>query len=154
MLHGIFKFDGHPFIMTGFHRNIEGIGPHMVFVIREFTPSHERVKILYFLHSCFGSVGIVILQNYLDKHHVTIFFFGANEFSVGRWGTNKSDLKSDLKSELNLRTFSVTNEIDGSGGVGESGWFSGLPLSSSFSSVLSWESLCCLGWIVIALIEL
>ncbi|GKE37409.1 hypothetical protein Tco_1460814 [Tanacetum coccineum] len=66
-------------------------------------------------------------------------------------GTNPSD----SKSELNLRTFSVMNEIYGSGGVGESGWFSGMPLSSSsFSSVLLWESLCCLGWIVMTLIEL
>ncbi|GKD75606.1 hypothetical protein Tco_1333888 [Tanacetum coccineum] len=71
--------------------------------------------------------------------------------ALGDGGTNPSD----SKSELDLRTFSVTNEIDGSGGVGESGWFSELPLySSSLSSVLSWESLCFLGWIVMALIEL
>ncbi|GJX03486.1 hypothetical protein Tco_0189402 [Tanacetum coccineum] len=71
--------------------------------------------------------------------------------ALGDRGTNPSD----SKSELNLRTFSVMNEIDGSGGVGESGWFFELSLSSSlFSSVLSWESLCCLGWIVMALIEL
>ncbi|GKE72636.1 hypothetical protein Tco_1534677, partial [Tanacetum coccineum] len=58
------------------------------------------------------------------------------------------------KSELNLRTFLVMNEIVESGGVEESGWFFELSLSSSlFSSVPSWESLCCLGWIVMALIE-
>ncbi|GKD86452.1 hypothetical protein Tco_1357606 [Tanacetum coccineum] len=68
------------------------------------------------------------------------------------WGTNQSD----SKNELSLKTFSVINKIDGSSGV--EGWtpiFSGLTFySSSFSSVMSaWESLCCLGWIVTALIE-
>ncbi|GJU33311.1 hypothetical protein Tco_1176900 [Tanacetum coccineum] len=59
-------------------------------------------------------------------------------------------------SKLNLRTFSVMNETDGSGGVEESKWiFYGLSFSSSsFSSVLlSWGSLCCSGQIVTALIE-
>ncbi|GKD14227.1 hypothetical protein Tco_1198634 [Tanacetum coccineum] len=37
---------------------------------------------------------------------------------LGDGGTNPSD----SKSELNLRTFSVMNETDGSGGVRESGW--------------------------------
>nr|GEZ97156.1 hypothetical protein [Tanacetum cinerariifolium] len=36
---------------------------------------------------------------------------------------------SNSKSELNLRTFSVRNEIDGSGGVEELEWLSGLSLS-------------------------
>ncbi|GKC69674.1 hypothetical protein Tco_1115557 [Tanacetum coccineum] len=65
------------------------------------------------------------------------------------WGTNPSD----SKNELSLRTFSVMNEIDGSGGMT---WiFSGLSFyPSSFSSGLSlWDSPCCLGWIVMALIE-
>ncbi|GJW27449.1 hypothetical protein Tco_0044324 [Tanacetum coccineum] len=53
--------------------------------------------------------------------------------ALGDGGTNPRD----SKSELNLRTFSVMNEIDRSGGVGESGWFSGLPLSSSSFSLLS-----------------
>nr|GEW87480.1 hypothetical protein [Tanacetum cinerariifolium] len=66
------------------------------------------------------------------------------------------DIKRRVESELNLRNFLVRNEIDGSGGVEESEWLSGLsPSSSSFSLVLSSrESLCCLGWIVMALIEL
>ncbi|GJX44694.1 hypothetical protein Tco_0261370 [Tanacetum coccineum] len=29
MLHGILRFDGHPSVMMGFLRNIEGIGPHI-----------------------------------------------------------------------------------------------------------------------------
>ncbi|GJY71859.1 hypothetical protein Tco_0475562 [Tanacetum coccineum] len=60
--------------------------------------------------------------------------------ALGDGGTNPSD----LKSELNLRTFSMMNEIDRSSGVEESEWFSGLsPFSSSFSLVLSSkESLC------------
>nr|GEV25035.1 hypothetical protein [Tanacetum cinerariifolium] len=29
MLHGIWRFDGHPSMMIGFLRNIEGIGPHI-----------------------------------------------------------------------------------------------------------------------------
>ncbi|GKD35398.1 hypothetical protein Tco_1250907, partial [Tanacetum coccineum] len=68
------------------------------------------------------------------------------------WGTNLSD----SKNELSLRTFSVINETDGSGGVeGSILIFFGLTFtSSSFSLVLSsWESLCCLGWIVMALIK-
>ncbi|GJZ58857.1 hypothetical protein Tco_0614673 [Tanacetum coccineum] len=67
-------------------------------------------------------------------------------------GTNPSD----SKNELSLRTFSVMNETDRSGGVEGLTWiFSGLSFfSSSFSYVLSsWESLCCLGWSVTALIE-
>ncbi|GJS10369.1 hypothetical protein Tco_0367165 [Tanacetum coccineum] len=72
--------------------------------------------------------------------------------ALGDGGTNPSD----SKSELNLRTFLVMNEIYRSGGVEESEWFSRLSLSSSsFSSVLSLrESLCCLGWIMMALIKL
>ncbi|GJR95020.1 retrovirus-related pol polyprotein from transposon TNT 1-94 [Tanacetum coccineum] len=70
--------------------------------------------------------------------------------ALGDGGTNPSD----SKSELNLRTFSVTNKIDGLGGVGESGWFSELPLSSSlFSLVLSWESLGSLDGIAMAFDE-
>ncbi|GJV55677.1 hypothetical protein Tco_1456682 [Tanacetum coccineum] len=42
--------------------------------------------------------------------------------ALGDGGTNPSD----SKSELNLRTFSVMNAIDGSGGVEESEWFFGL----------------------------
>ncbi|GKF45406.1 hypothetical protein Tco_0131958, partial [Tanacetum coccineum] len=55
--------------------------------------------------------------------------------ALGDGGTNSSD----LKSELNLRTFLVMNEIDGSGGVEESEWvFFRLSFSSSpFYSVLS-----------------
>ncbi|GJY08047.1 hypothetical protein Tco_0375101 [Tanacetum coccineum] len=98
---------------------------------------------LHFMLSCFGFfiAGIVVLRDYLDKHHVAVFLFGANEFSVGRRGTNPSD----SKNELNLRTFSVMNETDGLGGVEESKWiFSGLSFFSfSFSSVLLLrESLC------------
>ncbi|GJU79293.1 putative reverse transcriptase domain-containing protein [Tanacetum coccineum] len=103
MLHGILRFDGHPSMMMGFLRNIEGIGPHISSVLED-------------------------------------------------WGTNPSD----LKNELSLRTFLVMNETDGLGGVEGLAWiFSGLIFSSSsFSSVLSsWESLCCLGWIMMALIE-
>ncbi|GJR74031.1 reverse transcriptase domain-containing protein [Tanacetum coccineum] len=68
------------------------------------------------------------------------------------WGTNPSD----SKNELSLRTFSVINETDRSGGVeGSTSIFSGLTFSSSsfFSVLSSWELLCCLGWIVMALIE-
>ncbi|GJW95974.1 hypothetical protein Tco_0175646 [Tanacetum coccineum] len=68
------------------------------------------------------------------------------------WGINLSD----SKNELSLRTFSVMNEIDRSGGMEGLTWiFSGSSFSSSlFSSGLSlWDSPCCLGWIVIALIE-
>ncbi|GJX33534.1 hypothetical protein Tco_0243389 [Tanacetum coccineum] len=54
--------------------------------------------------------------------------------ALGDGGTNPSD----SKSELNLRTFLVMNAINGSGGVEQSEWFSGLFLfSSPFSSVLS-----------------
>nr|GEY73924.1 hypothetical protein [Tanacetum cinerariifolium] len=42
--------------------------------------------------------------------------------ALGDGGANPSD----SNNELNLRTISVMNEIDGSGGVGESGWFSRL----------------------------
>ncbi|GJY17267.1 hypothetical protein Tco_0388758 [Tanacetum coccineum] len=120
MLHGILRFDGHPSIMMGFHRNIEGIGPYMRFFL----------------------VGIFILSVYLDKHYVASPSLVQTSSEVGDRGTNLSD----SKSELNLRTFSVMNETDGSGGVGESGWFSRLSLSSSlFPSVPSWGSLCCLG---------
>nr|GEW47272.1 hypothetical protein [Tanacetum cinerariifolium] len=72
--------------------------------------------------------------------------------TLGDGGTNLSD----SKNELNLRTFSVRNDFDGSGGVEELEWLSGLSLySSSFSLVLSSrESLCSLGWIMMALIEL
>ncbi|GKE27745.1 hypothetical protein Tco_1443129 [Tanacetum coccineum] len=68
-------------------------------------------------------------------------------------GTNPSD----SKNELNLRTFLVMNETDGLGGVENLEWtFSGLFFSpSTFTSALpSWGSLCCLGQIVMALIEL
>ncbi|GJV62298.1 hypothetical protein Tco_1468398 [Tanacetum coccineum] len=68
--------------------------------------------------------------------NITSPFFSLVQTSsaLGDGGTNLSD----SKSELNLGTFLVMNEIDGSGGVGELGWFSGLSLSSSlFSSVLS-----------------
>ncbi|GJU30719.1 hypothetical protein Tco_1174308 [Tanacetum coccineum] len=66
--------------------------------------------------------------------------------ALGDGGTNLSD----SKSELNLRTFSVMNAIDGSGGVELLEWFFRLFLfSSSFSLVLlSRESLYYLGWIV------
>ncbi|GJS71994.1 hypothetical protein Tco_0704835 [Tanacetum coccineum] len=69
------------------------------------------------------------------------------------WGAKPRD----LKNELSFRTFSVMNEIDGSGGA------EGLVLISSrllfsyslFSSVLSsWESLCYLVCIVMVLIKL
>ncbi|GKD57337.1 hypothetical protein Tco_1290724 [Tanacetum coccineum] len=115
------RFNEPPSIMMGFCRNIEGIGPHMRFLL----------------------VGIVIPRDYFDNHHISIFLFGADKFS-------------DSKSGFNLRTFLVMNAIDGSGGMEESKWFSRLFLfSSSFSSVLSSrESLCCLGWIVMVLIEL
>nr|GEX98725.1 retrotransposon Orf1 [Tanacetum cinerariifolium] len=68
------------------------------------------------------------------------------------WGTNPSD----SKNELSLRTFWVMNETNGSGGVERLTWiFFGLSFSSfPFSPVLSsWESLCCVVWIVTALIE-
>ncbi|GJV30679.1 hypothetical protein Tco_1387127 [Tanacetum coccineum] len=65
--------------------------------------------------------------------------------------------KQHAINELSLRTFSVTNETDGSGG--EEGlvlMFSGLSFSScsSSSGLLFWNSLGRLGYIVIALIEL
>nr|GEU98999.1 reverse transcriptase domain-containing protein [Tanacetum cinerariifolium] len=68
------------------------------------------------------------------------------------WGTSPSD----SKNELSLRTFSVMNEIDGSGGTEGLTWiFSKFSFSSSsFSYALSlWDSPCCLGWIVMALSE-
>nr|GEV91386.1 hypothetical protein [Tanacetum cinerariifolium] len=73
MLHGILRFDGNPFVMMGFLRNIEGIGPHISSVLED-------------------------------------------------WGTNPSD----LKNELSLRTFSLMDRVD---------------------------SPCCVGWIVMALID-
>nr|GEV73040.1 hypothetical protein [Tanacetum cinerariifolium] len=62
---------------------------------------------------------------------------------------------SDSKSELNLRTFLVRNEIDGSAYVKELEWLFGLSLSYSLFSLVmsSRESLCSLGWLVMALIE-
>nr|GEU51057.1 hypothetical protein [Tanacetum cinerariifolium] len=68
------------------------------------------------------------------------------------WGTNPSD----SKNELSLRTFSVMNEIDGSVGTKGLTWiFYGLSFSSSSISfgLSSWESLCCLRCIVMALIK-
>ncbi|GKE51872.1 hypothetical protein Tco_1487028 [Tanacetum coccineum] len=66
--------------------------------------------------------------------------------ALGDGGTNQSD----SNSELNLRTFSMMNAIDGSSGVEESEWFSGLFLfSSSFSLVLSSQELLCVTKIVL-----
>ncbi|GJU16583.1 hypothetical protein Tco_1144549 [Tanacetum coccineum] len=86
-------FDGHPSILMGFRRNIEGIGPHMRIISINITSSFSS--------------------------------FVQTSSALGDMGTNPSD----SKSELNLRTFSVMNEFDGSGGVGELGWFFGLSLS-------------------------
>ncbi|GKF53203.1 hypothetical protein Tco_0160113, partial [Tanacetum coccineum] len=63
---------------------------------------------------------------------------------------------SDSKNELSLRTFSMMNKTDGSGGVEGlvliSSWlFFSSPLFSSGLS--SWDLLCFLGWIVMVLIE-
>ncbi|GJW20659.1 hypothetical protein Tco_0031281 [Tanacetum coccineum] len=67
---------------------------------------------------------------------------GVDKFSVGRWG-NQSERFS--KSELNLRTFSVMNAIDGSGGVEEVSqdcFVSGLKEYHSYSaSSISHESM-------------
>ncbi|GKC04968.1 hypothetical protein Tco_0996578 [Tanacetum coccineum] len=103
MLHGILRFDGHPSVMMRFFRNIEGIGPHIRFLLAR----------------------ILILLDYLNKHYVAVIPF-------------------------------VRNETNGSGGVEGLTWiFSRLSFSSSSLSYVlsSWESLCCLGWIMTALIE-
>nr|GEZ25305.1 hypothetical protein [Tanacetum cinerariifolium] len=68
------------------------------------------------------------------------------------WGTSPSD----SKNELSFRTFLVMNEIDRSGGTKGLSWiFYGLSFSSSLFSygLSSWDTLCCLGWIVMALIK-
>ncbi|GJR66487.1 ribonuclease H-like domain-containing protein [Tanacetum coccineum] len=56
--------------------------------------------------------------------------------ALGDGGTNQSD----SNSELNLRTFSMMNAIDGSSGVEESEWFSGLSIVGLPSSVLNGKS--------------
>nr|GEW29874.1 putative reverse transcriptase domain-containing protein [Tanacetum cinerariifolium] len=108
MLHGILRLEGHPPMMMGFLRNIEGIGPHIRMISINITsPSSCLVQM---------------------------------SSKLGDRGTNPSD----SKSELNLRTFSVRNEIDGSGGIEELEWLYGLSLSSSlFSLVLSSRELLC-----------
>ncbi|GKC17626.1 hypothetical protein Tco_1014408 [Tanacetum coccineum] len=101
---------------------------HEVLVICEFTPILEYVEIL----------------------HLTFSYFGF--LLIGIVGTSSSD----SKNELSLSNFSAMNGIDGSGGAEGLAWiFSGLSFSSStFSSgLLSRDSLCCLGWIMTALIE-
>ncbi|GJV75562.1 hypothetical protein Tco_1507146 [Tanacetum coccineum] len=145
MLHGILRFDGHPSIMMGFHRNIEGIGPHMRYLWYAsslLVGNMSKYSTFYTFAS--GSSLWELSSFRIISINITSLSSSLVQTSsvLGDEGTNTSD----SKSELNLRTFLVMNEIDGSGGVGELGWLSGLSLSSSsFSLVLSWESLCCLG---------
>ncbi|GJY65098.1 hypothetical protein Tco_0466558 [Tanacetum coccineum] len=90
MLHGILRFDEHPYVMMGFLRNIEGIGP--------------------LIRSLFA--GIIILFDYFNKHYVTVIPLLKTYYVPNDWGTKVSD----SRNELNVWTFSVTNETDGSGG--------------------------------------
>ncbi|GJZ26514.1 hypothetical protein Tco_0570767 [Tanacetum coccineum] len=62
MLHGILRSNGHPFVMMGFLRNIEGIGPHIRFLL----------------------MGIRL--DYLNKYYVVVIPLGANKFDVGGLG--------------------------------------------------------------------
>ncbi|GJW09711.1 hypothetical protein Tco_1575538 [Tanacetum coccineum] len=68
------------------------------------------------------------------------------------WGT----ISSDSSTEFSFRTCFVAMEANGSGcGCGLEVMFPRLPSSSCpTSGSLSWDSLGCLGWIVMALIKL
>nr|GFC52048.1 hypothetical protein [Tanacetum cinerariifolium] len=149
------KLAGHPSLMMGFLRNIKGIWPHKVLVICESSLLVGNMS--EYSTSCpfasgsslreLSSFGMISINITLSSSSLV-----QTSSALGDEGTNSSD----SKSELNLRTFSVRNKIDGSGGLDELEWLSGLSLSSSlFSLVLSSrESPCSLGWIVMALIKL
>ncbi|GKB10540.1 hypothetical protein Tco_0844463, partial [Tanacetum coccineum] len=148
-------FDGHPSVMMRFLRNIEGMGPHMRYL---WYASSLRVGNMskYYTSNppalgsslCESSFFLTISMNITSPSSHLV---QTNSMS-DNWGAKLSD----SKNELSLRTFSVMNETDGSGDVeGLVLVFSGL--SFSFSSLFvgssSWESLCCLGWIMTALIK-
>ncbi|GJV07161.1 hypothetical protein Tco_1344817 [Tanacetum coccineum] len=155
MLHGILRFDGHLSVMMGFLRNIEGIGSHIRYLwyassllvsnMSKYPTSYSLASgSSLWESSFFWTISINIMSPSSPLMQTSSV--------LDDWGTNPSD----SKNELSLRTFSVMNETDGSGGVEGLTWiFSGLSFSSSsFSYVMSsWELLCCLGWIVTALIE-
>ncbi|GJW47519.1 hypothetical protein Tco_0079165 [Tanacetum coccineum] len=75
-----------------------------------------------------------------------------SNFVLEDWGTNLSD----SSIELSFHTCSVAMEANGSGyGCGLEFMFPRFPFSSCpTSGSLSWDSLGCLGWIVMALTEL
>ncbi|GKF53446.1 hypothetical protein Tco_0160356, partial [Tanacetum coccineum] len=79
-------------------------------------------------------------------------FLEQTNFVLMDWGTNLSDSSIDFS----FRTCSVAIEANGSGcGCGLELVFPRLPSSSYPSSgLLTWDPSGCLGWIVMALIEL
>nr|GEV33382.1 hypothetical protein [Tanacetum cinerariifolium] len=122
MLHGILRFDGHPSVIIGFLRNIEGMVPH-----RDICDMQARFKLGMFQNI---PPPILLLQ-------------GAKP--------------SDSKNELSLQTFLVINETDRSGDVEGLVLVFSRPFFSSsliFTGSSFWESLYCLGWIMMVLSEL
>ncbi|GKA58854.1 hypothetical protein Tco_0758167 [Tanacetum coccineum] len=82
-------------------------------MVREFTPSREYVEIL---HSCTPASDSSLWElSYLEIISINITSPSSSlvqmSSALGDEGTNPRD----SKSELNLRTFSGMNEIDGSG---------------------------------------
>ncbi|GJT06214.1 hypothetical protein Tco_0840676 [Tanacetum coccineum] len=122
--HAINRLEGHPFVMRGFLEILKELG-------RSLGSSSRMI-----------SINNTSPSSYLEQIN----------FALEDRGTNPSD--SSIK--FSFCTCSVAMEANGSGcRCGLELMFPRLPSSSCpTSDLLTWDSLGCLGWIVMVLIEL
>ncbi|GJZ22702.1 hypothetical protein Tco_0559741 [Tanacetum coccineum] len=137
MLHGILRFDRHPSMMMGFLRNTKGIRLHMRYLwyassllvgnMSKYSAPTPSVVVLPSSSGYPSLESSFFLINSINKASPSSPFVQTTSVSDDS-GTNPSD----SKNELNLRTFSVMNATDRSGGVEGLTWiFSGLSYSTS-----------------------